>query len=91
MAKGGEEDARTIWIFFCFFLRSRPAGGDGFGKGSTLGRLEMVRFDSLRRRQVRLTLISSCMSLAAREFLATHRRSVHAPFYPSRKSAAFWV
>ena len=39
MAKGGEEDARTIWIFFCFFLRSRPAGGDGFGKGSTLGHL----------------------------------------------------
>ena len=54
MAKGGEEDARTIWIFFCFFLRSRPAGGDGFGKGSTLGRLEMVTFDFLRRRQVKL-------------------------------------
>ena len=48
--------------FFCFFLRSRPAGGDGFGKGSTLGRLEMVTFDFLRRRQVKLILISTVVA-----------------------------
>ena len=86
MAKGGEEDARTIWIFFAFFcgLDLRAATDLARGQRWVAWKWLHLTFCGVDRSNyiILISIVHSCVSLAPREFLATtHRNSVNAPLY----------